>query len=103
MTSASRSLRRISVVARRRQHDAGAERLRQYQRVARVRAGLCDHLPWMHESGDGEPILRLHVVQRVAAGDDAACLGHLAGAAFEDLPKDRRIEIFREGGDVQRH
>ena len=57
----------------------------------------------MDGAGDGEAVLRLVVVQRVAAGDDAARLGDLLRAAAHDLAEDRRVERLRERRDVERH
>ena len=88
--------------ARRREHDACAKRLREHECIARQRAGLPEHARRMHGSSHGQPVLRLGIVQRVAAGDDAARLGHLLRAAEQDAREDRRIEVFGKPDDVER-
>ena len=66
------------------QHEPGAERLRQEERVAGPRAGLRPDPVGMHGADDGEPVLRLLVADRVAAGEDRARLAHLLVGRGED-------------------
>ena len=50
----------------------GAERLGQHERVARPAAGVGEHRVGVHGAGDREAVLRLGVVDRVAADDARA-------------------------------
>src|SRR5688500_8023773 len=71
-----------------REDKAGAERLRQDERIAGLRSRLRQDFPGMDNAHDGESVLRLLVDNGVAARDDAARFRHLIGAAAEDLGDD---------------
>ena len=77
-------VRAVEAIAGGGEDDSGAERLRQHERIAGLRAGLRDHLLRMHGAGDGEAVLRLGVVEGVTAGDHAARFRDLVRAALED-------------------
>jgi hypothetical protein len=55
----------------------------------------------MDGAHDAETVFRLGVVNCVAAGDDAAALGDLGGAAAEDFRQYRRRQVLGEADDVQ--
>ena len=55
----------------------------------------------MDGAHDAEAVLRLGVVDRVAAGDDAAAFGDLGRAAAEDFRQDRRRQVFGKADDVE--
>ena len=80
------------------QHEAGTERLREEEDVARARPGLRPDPLRMHQADDREPVLRLGVANRVAArenraGGTNALVGageHLAEHLDREAPPERR-------------
>ena len=76
--------RRLGDVALPREHEPGAERLRQEDRVARPGAALRPDAVGMDGADDREPVLRLGVADRVAAGEDRARRAHLFVGGRED-------------------
>ena len=88
-------------VAVRRQHEAGAERLREEERIAGLRAALRPDAVGMHRADDREPVLRLRVADRVAAGENRACRTYLLCGGREDGTEHLGRKLFREGGDRQ--
>ncbi len=84
------------------QDEAGPERLRQEERVARTRARLRPVAVRMHRPDHREPVLRLVVAERVAAGEDRACLTNLPVGAGED-GRDRLVrQALRQRRDRER-
>ena len=82
--------------------EAGAERLRQHEHVARPGAALAEHPVGVHDTLHGEPEDRLGVADRVPAGDRAAGLGDDRGGGVEDRGDRLAREVLGEGGDVDR-
>ena len=70
--------------------QAGAERLRQVEDVARLRAGLRPDRIGRHGADDGEAVLRLLLAERVPAGEQAAGLRHLRRRRRRGSPRPRR-------------
>ena len=81
--------------------DASAEGLRQVETVASAEGGLAQQAGGVREAEDAEAVLGLVVPDRVAAGDGAAGLGDLVGAAADDAGGDVGREVLGEGGDVE--
>ena len=81
--------------------DAGAQGLGQVENVAGPGAGLGEDVLGVDEAHDAEAVLGLVVDDRVAAGDEAARLQHLVGAAAQDLDQDVLAQVVGEGGHVQ--
>ena len=82
--------------------EARAEALRQQQDVAGPRAALAEQPVGMRGADDREPVLRLGVADRVAAGEDAARLADLRGRSLEHRRERRLREVLGERGDRQR-
>ena len=82
--------------------SAGAERLRQEERVAGLRAALRPDAVRVHGADDGEPVLRLVVADRVAAGEQRAGCAHLLVRGGEDRGQHLVRQLLRERGDRQR-
>lgn len=78
--------------------DAGADRFGEVEEVARFGTGVGDDVVGVDESGDGEAVEGLGVLDGVAAGEDAASLGDLVGTAAEDGVDDLGWEDV--GGDA---
>ena len=78
------------------------ERLRQEERIARPRAALRPVAVRVHGADDGEPVLRLVVAQRVAAGEDPAGRAHLLVGGAEDRGERLVRQALRKGGDRER-
>ena len=78
------------------------ERLRQEERIARPRAALRPEAVRVHGADDCEPVLRLVVAQRVAAGEDPAGRAHLLVGGAEDRGERLVRQALREGGDRER-
>ena len=84
-------------------HDqAGAERLRQEERVAGPRAALRPDVVRMNGADDGEPVLRLGVANRVSAREQPARLAHLRVGGGEDLGEHLDRQLLGERGDRER-
>ena len=81
---------------------ADAQPLRQHERVARLRPAVVDDVGRTREAGHGEPVLRLLVLDRVAAGHLGARLLHLVEAAAQDLGEHVVAELRRPGHEVHR-
>ena len=86
-------------VSVRREHEPGAERLREKERVARPRAALRPDAVGVNRADDREPVLRLRVTNRVAAGEDRTRGPHLLGGSSEDGAEHLGRQLFRERGD----
>ena len=56
----------------------------------------------MHETGNGEPVLRFPIDHGVTAGDDTPRLGDLVDRALEDAFELRKRRVFGPRGDVER-
>ena len=82
--------------------EARPEPLRQQQHVARARAALAEQPIGVRGADDREPVLRLRVADRVAAGEDAARLADLRGRRLEHRGERRLREVLGERGDRQR-
>ena len=66
------------------EHERGPERLRQIERVPGTRARLRPDAVRADGADDGEPVLRLGIANRVAAGQHRAGRPHLRLGAVED-------------------
>ena len=75
-----------------------AERLREEEGVAGARAGLRPDAVGLDGADDGEPVLRLGVADRVAAGEDRARRAHLRVGAVED--RARRVSVGSSSGNA---
>ena len=84
------------------EHERRAERLRQVERVAGLRAGLRPDPVERDGADDREPVLRLGVADRVAAGEDRARRAHLPVGAVEDRTHDLGRQLLRQRGDRER-
>ena len=96
-----RAVRRASL-AHRLEDEAGAERLRQQDGIAGLCAALPPHPVGVHRPDDGEPVLRLLVADRVAAGEDCPGLARRLGRSREDVTEHGDRQLLREGGDRER-
>ncbi len=76
-------------------------RLREVEGIAGAGAGLGEDLLGVDEAHDAEAVLGLLVDDGVAAGDEAAGLEHLVGAAAQDIGQDVLAQVVGEGGHVQ--
>ena len=85
-------------------HDrADPERLGQDQQVAGTATGVRDHLVGMDEPGHRQPVLRLGVVDRVAADDRDRPPGRRSRPRRGGSPEHLAAEpLEREGDDVHR-
>ena len=82
---------------------AHAERLGEHEHVARPARGVREDPLRVDRPGHREPVLRLVVLDRVAADEYRAGLADHVQAAAEDRRQDLRAELLeREGDDVQR-
>ena len=99
--AASAPVGRVTV-ALRLQDEPGAERLRQEERVARLRAALRPDPVGVDGADDGEPVLRLVVADRVASGEDRPGLAHDLVGSGEDLAQHLGRQLFGECGDRER-
>ena len=86
----------------RRRENAHAQGLRQNQNVARTRAAVRPHLIRLHKAGHREAINRLRSMNRMAAGDNRACLIGLGIAAAQNLLHRSLIHLLGNAHDVQR-
>ena len=75
-------------------HRAGAQRLGQHQHVADAAARVGDHAVGVHGAGDGQAVLRLGVVDRMAADDLGAGRAHDVEAAAQHLAQRGRAELL---------
>ena len=80
------------------EHEARAERLGQEQDVARTRARLRPHGGGVHRAHDGEPVLRLPVPDRVAAGEQRPRRPHALVGRRQDGGGHVVGQVLRERG-----
>ena len=97
-----RPLRRLRLLDRGRD-DAGAERLREDERVARPGADVPPDAPGMDQPHDGVAELGLGVVDGVAADDAHARLARLLGAAPQGLAEHGHGELVPREPDDRQH
>ena len=81
--------------------DSGADRLCEYEEVARLGARVGDLPSRLDQPGNGEPVLGLVVVDRVAADYEHARFSGLVGAALQHLAQYVCGQAGREGDYVQ--
>ena len=81
--------------------DARAEGFGQVEAVAGPEGGLAQQARGVREAEDAEAVLGFVVPDGVAAGDGAAGLGHLLGAATDDPGGDIPGQVLGEGGDIE--
>ena len=93
---------RGAAVAHRLQNEARAERLREEHDVAGPRAALQPDPVRVDRADDGEPVLRLVVADRVAAGEDRPRLAGRLGGAGEHVPEHLHGQLLRERRHGQR-
>ena len=84
-------------------HDAGAERLREEERVAGLRARLRPDRVRVHRADDREPVLRLVVSDRVPARENRARSAHALVRSGEDVSEHLDRQLFGKRGDRERH
>ncbi len=91
------------VALRRGRRQARAERLAQHERVSGPPAGVGQHPLGIDDAADGEPVLGLGVVDRVAAANDGTGRGNGLEAAGEDLAEQLGRQLVQgEGDEVDR-
>ena len=108
--SAAAALGRGSGVVGRRQarldgcrDHARAQRFGEHQAVAGAGRRVRQHAVGVDRAGDAEPVLRLDVLDGVAAEQDRARLGKLLAAAAQDGAGLLEIEVLgRDGQEVER-
>ena len=81
--------------------EARAEGLGEVEAVAGAEGGLAEEAGGVRKAEDAKAVLGFVVPDGVAAGNDAAGLGDLVGAAADDVGGDGRGEVLGEGGDVE--
>ena len=86
----------------RRVHDPRAEDLRVEQRVARLRASVAHDAVRVHGAEHRQAVLRLVVLDGVAAHHERARLAHLVGPAAQHLAHHVGAQTAREREDVER-
>ncbi len=84
------------------EHDPGAERLREEERVSGSSAGLRPDGVRMHRAHDCEAVLRLVVADRVPTGQDRARGPHALVRAGEDVTEHLDRKLFRKRRDGER-
>ena len=85
----------------RRRENADAKRLCKKQHVAGLRAGVREDFVRVDKAGHGQPVFRLVVIDRVAAGDERPGLIDLVVAAAQDLMHGFLRHGLRHGHDVE--
>ena len=85
----------------RRRENADAERLCKKQRVARLRAGVREDFVRVDKARHGQTVFRLVVVDRVAAGDERACLVDLVVAAAQNIMHSLLRHRLRHSHDIE--
>ncbi len=84
------------------EHDAGAERLREEERVAGLRARLRPDRVRVHRADDREPVLRLRVSDRVPARENRARSPHALVRSGEDVSEHLDRKLLGKRGDRER-
>ena len=85
----------------RRRENADAKRLCKKQHVAGLRAGVREDFVRVDKARHGQPVFRLVVVDRVAAGDERARLVDLVVAAAQNVMHGLLRHGLRHGHDVE--
>ncbi len=82
--------------------DARAERFCEDEDIARTRANIFEDLVGMDIAGDAQTVLRLVILDRVAAGDDAAGLDRLIVSALQNTADSIKGKAGRNAQKVHR-